>query len=179
MWYIVTSIFTDCYRVTRFSETSPSDVRAVLTRKCCSASYSKTGHQNGQDSQKVVADDNNHLTDGEGPNKLNQEWCDSDAIMAVTSWQAVSLRQTDRSRQTSGPAALRVSKQKDKGSDWQLDTVEDDRQMQQILAIYIWGFDSMCGELWQSNPSDINKNSTYFWWCSHKKCTVASNTGAY
>lgn len=43
--------------------------QAVLKRN--SVSYSKTGQENGHYSQKVVADDNNHLTDGEGPNNLN------------------------------------------------------------------------------------------------------------
>lgn len=59
--------------IKQFSGTSPSDVISVLRRKWNTVSYSKTGQENGQDSQKAFADDNNHLTDGEGPNNLNQD----------------------------------------------------------------------------------------------------------
>lgn len=63
-------------------------------------SYSKTGQENGQESQKAGSDDNNQLTDGEGPNNLNQEWCDRGPIKALTNWQNVTYRQTDIDKQT-------------------------------------------------------------------------------
>lgn len=66
-------IFPPFQTLKQFLGTPPSDVIAVLGRKCDSVSYSKTGQENGQDSQKAVADDNNQLTDGEGPNNLNQD----------------------------------------------------------------------------------------------------------
>ena len=55
----------------QFSKTLPSHVKAVPGRKCNGVNYPKTGQKNGQDSQEVVAVDNNQLTDGEGPSNLN------------------------------------------------------------------------------------------------------------
>ena len=71
--------------ITQFLGTSPSDVMAVLRRKCNSVSYSKTGQENGQDSQKAVAYDNNQLTDGEGPITLTKSDVTGAAIKALAS----------------------------------------------------------------------------------------------
>lgn len=106
-------------------------------------SYSKTGHENGRDSQKVVAHDNNHLTDGEGPNNLNQEWCDRNAIKALTNCHGDRWTQADRREgQTYWGATDRKTMGLTDRHAWADSWIEDDRQTGnsclQLWFIVLW-----------------------------------------